>query len=177
MAHVEKTMFREYDIRGRVNDDELNATSGKLIGQAYGTFLHKRQVDTAVVGYDCRVGSEDIKEGVIEGLLSTGCNIIDLGMITTPMMYWAQYHFNVMGGAMITGSHNPKGWNGLKLAHGLSYTLIGKELEELLASIEKEAFVKGRGKRNSASILEDFAEDLAGRVSIKKPFCIVVDAG
>jgi len=170
-------MFREYDIRGRVSDAELNANSGKLIGKAYGTFLHRRGVDTAVVGYDCRVGSEEIKQGVVDGILSTGCKIIDLGMCTTPMMYWAQYFFNVMGGAMITGSHNPKGWSGLKLAHGLSYTLIGKELEELVASIEKEDFIEGSGEREPVSILDDFAKDLTGRVNIKKPFRVVVDAG
>jgi phosphomannomutase/phosphoglucomutase len=177
MALVERTMFREYDIRGRVNEDELNAASGELIGRAYGTFLHKRGVKTAVAGYDCRVGSEEIKEGVVAGILSTGCKIIDLGMCTTPMMYWSQYRFNIMGGAMITGSHNPKGWSGLKLAHGLSYTLIGKELEELLATIETEQFVTGKGETEPVSILEEFAEDLAARVKIEKPFRVVVDAG
>jgi phosphomannomutase/phosphoglucomutase len=139
--------------------------------------LHKRGVDTAVVGYDCRVGSEEIREGVIRGMLATGRKIIDLGMCLTPMMYWAQYRFQVKGGAMITGSHNPKGWSGLKLACGLSYTLIGKELEELLSYIDTETFAEGQGECKEVSILEDYANDLAGRVAINRPMKIVVDAG
>ncbi|NIO00833.1 MAG: phosphomannomutase/phosphoglucomutase [Candidatus Latescibacteria bacterium] len=177
MAHVERSMFREYDIRGRVNDKELNPTSGELIGRAYGTFLEKRGVDSAVVGYDCRVGSEEIREGVIKGLLSTGRRVVDLGMCLTPMMYWSQYRFEVKGGAMITGSHNPKGWSGLKLAFGCSYTLIGEELEEILGYIERENFTEGRGEREAVSILEDYAADLTGRVTVAKPLKIVVDAG
>ena len=177
MAQVERTMFREYDIRGRVSDDELNEHSGELIGKAYGTFLDKRGVLDVVAGYDCRVGSEELFNGMIKGMLSTGRKIIDLGMCITPMMYWAQYHFNVKGGAMITGSHNPIGWTGLKLAFGLSYTLIGKELEELLASIESEDFTEGQGEIVEKNILAAYADDLAGRVKRKKPLKIVVDAG
>ncbi len=177
MAFVEKTMFREYDIRGRVSENELNEKSGELIGKAYGTFLEKRGVDTAVVGYDCRIGSEELKDGMVKGMLSTGLKILDLGMCITPMMYWAQYHFNVKGGAMITGSHNPKGWTGLKLAHGLSYTLIGAELEELLSYIEEEEFVEGRGSREDRPVLDEYVQDLVGRVKITRPKKIVVDAG
>jgi phosphomannomutase/phosphoglucomutase len=177
MAQVERTMFREYDIRGRVSDEELNENSGELIGRAYGTFLEKRGVREAVVGYDCRVGSEELRNGVIKGMLSTGRRIIDLGMCTTPMMYWAQYYFKVKGGAMITGSHNPIGWTGLKLACGLSYTLIGRELSELLDSIESERFTEGRGEIDRHTILEAYASDLAGRVKLAKPLRVVVDAG
>ncbi len=88
MAQLEKSMFREYDIRGRVSDKELNAGSGELIGKAYGTFLEKRGVDSVVAGHDSRTGSKDVKDGFIKGLLSTGRNVTDIGMCLTPMMYW-----------------------------------------------------------------------------------------
>ncbi len=93
MAQIERFMFREYDIRGKMNSKELNPATAELIGKGYGTFLKKQSVDTAVVGHDSRHGSEDLKDAVARGLVSTGCNVIDIGMCLTPMMYWAQYHF------------------------------------------------------------------------------------
>ncbi|MBI4720143.1 MAG: hypothetical protein HY770_02730 [Chitinivibrionia bacterium] len=177
MAFVERSMFREYDIRGLVNDRELNPKSAELIGKAYGTFLDRRGIADAVVGFDSRFGSEEIKDGVVRGLLSAGRDVIEIGMCLTPMMYWAQYKLETRGGAMITGSHNPKGWNGLKLACGFSYTLIGEELGELLAMIDSERFSHGNGTRRRVDIREDYANDLVGRVALARPLKVVVDAG
>ncbi|MDH3215956.1 MAG: phosphomannomutase/phosphoglucomutase [Candidatus Krumholzibacteria bacterium] len=177
MARIERSMFREYDIRGRVNDRELNSKTGELIGRGYGTFLAKRNIEGAVVGFDSRIGSKDLKKGFVEGLLSTGRHVIDIGLCLTPMMYWSQYHFNVKGGAMITGSHNPKGWTGLKLACGLSYTLIGDEIREILSYVEEERFDEGQGTHRRESIVDKWGDDLAGRVDIKRPLRVVVDAG
>jgi phosphomannomutase/phosphoglucomutase len=177
MAKIEKSMFREYDIRGRVNADELNATSGELIGRAYGTFLARRGVDRLVVGHDSRIGSEELKQGFVAGLLSTGRHLTDIGLCLTPMMYWSQYHLGIKGGAMITGSHNPKGWTGLKLACGLSYTLIGDEIREIRSLIERDEFITGKGSLTQQSITEEWASDLASRVAIKRPLRVVVDAG
>jgi phosphomannomutase/phosphoglucomutase len=177
MAFIERSMFREYDIRGLVNDRELNPGSAELIGKAYGTFLDKRGVVDVVVGFDSRYGSEEIKNGMVRGLMATGRNVIEIGMCLTPMMYWAQYRLKARGGAMITGSHNPKGWSGLKLACGFSYTLIGGELEELFESIQTESFVHGSGSRKEVDVREEYGNDLAGRVSLAKPLRVVVDAG
>jgi len=177
MAQLEKTMFREYDIRGRVNDAELNATTAELIGKGFGTFLENRGIQDMVVGYDCRFGSVEIKDGLVKGLRSTGRNVIMVGMCLTPMMYWAQYRFDVKGGAMITGSHNPKGWNGLKLAAGLSKTLVGEEISELYGIIEAENFATGHGDYAEVTIEDDYAADLVGRVSIPKKLKVVIDTG
>jgi phosphomannomutase/phosphoglucomutase len=177
MAQLEKSMFREYDIRGRFNDQELNAGSGELIGRGYGTFLAKRGVADVVVGHDSRTGSEDVKRGFIKGLLSTGRRVTDIGLCLTPMMYWAQYHLECKGGAMVTGSHNPKGWTGLKLACGYSYTLIGDEIREIKSYTETEDFATGEGSLTEKTITDAWAEDLASRVAIKRPLRIVVDAG
>lgn len=177
MARLEKTMFREYDIRGRVNDEELNEKSAELIGKAFGTFLEARGVDTVVVGHDYRLGSVEIKDGLIRGLRSTGRDITMVGMCLTPMMYWAQYHFNSKGGAMITGSHNPKGWNGLKLSSGLSSTLVGSEIKEIYSIVEREEFVEGDGAYREEEIFDKYAADLVGRVKIDRPLRVVVDTG
>jgi len=177
MAQIERTMFREYDIRGRVNDKELNGDTGELIGKAYGTFLEKRGVTGVVVGYDSRSGSKMVKEGFVKGLLSTGRHVTDIGMCLTPMMYWSQYHLKTDGGAMVTGSHNPKDWTGLKLAYGLSYTLIGDEIREILSYVENDTFAEGEGRYEERVITDAWVEDLAGRVNIKRPLRVVVDAG
>ncbi len=177
MAIVDRSMFREYDIRGRMNDGELNPESAGRIAKAYGTFLGKRGVGTVVVGHDSRHGSKAVKDSFIAGILSTGCDVIDIGMCLTPMMYWSQYRFQSKGGAMITGSHNPKDWSGFKLACGLSYTLIGEEIREILSMIENDRFVEGKGSLRRESIAGEYARDLVGRVHMKKPLRVVVDTG
>jgi phosphomannomutase/phosphoglucomutase len=93
------------------------------------------------------------------------------------MMYWAQYRFKVRGGAMITGSHNPKGWNGLKLGAGFSSTLVGEEIQELYGLIEREDFVTGKGDYTEVTIVEDYAADLTSRVKMARSLKIVIDTG
>ncbi|HEX6789717.1 MAG TPA: phosphomannomutase/phosphoglucomutase [Candidatus Krumholzibacteria bacterium] len=177
MPQLKKTMFREYDIRGRVNDEELNPGSAEWIGRGFGTYLARRNIEHMVVGYDCRFGSVEIKDGLVKGLRASGRNVVMVGMCLTPMMYWSQYRFKVQGGAMITGSHNPKGWNGLKLAAGLSSTLVASEIQELYDIIAREDFVEGRGDYAEATIFDDYAKDLVSRVKIKRPLKIVIDTG
>jgi phosphomannomutase/phosphoglucomutase len=177
MASIDRSMFREYDIRGRVNENELNRATAEWIGKAYGTFLEKRGIETVVVGHDSRHGSIAIKDTFIAGLLFTGRDVIDIGMCLTPMMYWSQYHFQSRGGAMITGSHNPKEWSGFKLASGLSYTLIGEEIREVLSIIENERYADGRGKLRVEQVDDAYAEDLTRRVRMGRRLKIVVDTG
>jgi phosphomannomutase/phosphoglucomutase len=170
-------MFREYDVRGRVSEEELNARSAEWIGRGFGTFLARRNIEHMVVGYDSRFGSVEIKDGLVKGLRASGRNVVMVGMCLTPMMYWAQYRFKVHGGAMITGSHNPKGWNGLKLAAGLSSTLVANEIQELYELIAREDFVSGHGDYAEATIFDDYAADLVSRVKVKRALKIVIDTG
>jgi len=177
MAAIGRLMFREYDIRGRVSPQELNSGSVELIAKAYGTFLRDHNITDVVLGHDSRHCSEDFHHVALQGLISTGCDVIDLGMVLTPMMYWAQYHFGIEGGVMITGSHNPKGWSGFKLALGYSYTLIGEELEELYQLIVSDSFASGRGSVARRNVIDTYAEDILSRVDITRPLKVVVDAG
>jgi phosphomannomutase/phosphoglucomutase len=170
-------MFREYDIRGKVNDEELNSHSAEIIGKAFGTFLDKLDIADAVVGFDSRYGSVELKDGLVAGLRSAGRNVIMVGMCLTPMMYWAQYHFKTKGGAMITGSHNPKGWNGLKLAYDFSRTLGGEEIQQIYELCESEEFVTGEGHYAEASIAAEYTADLVGRVKVGRHLKVVIDTG
>src|SRR3989344_7868241 len=101
-------IFRNYDIRGIAGID-LDAEKVEVIGKAYGTFLRRRKIGQAVVGYDCRLSSEEYQTALIKGMTVVGIDIIDLGMVMTQMVYFGQYRFQTNGGVMITASHNP--WN------------------------------------------------------------------
>lgn len=179
MAFIEKSMFREYDLRGREGDKELNEDSIYLVGRAFGTFLQKRGIEDIVVGHDNRATSEAFYNAAIRGLVSTGCKIYEVGTVLTPMLYWAQYYFKVKGGLMVTASHNPVGWNGVKLASGYSYTIIGKELEEIYNTITSENFVEKDGGKivKKEDISQTYMDDLLGRVNIERPFKVVVNTG
>src|SRR3990167_9019652 len=175
MAKLNQYMFREYDIRGQENADELNNDSIYLIAKSYGTFLRKRGITDAVVGHDNRKSSEDFYEICSKSLRETGVSVIGLGIGTTPMMYWSQYYFKSKGGLMITASHNPAGWNGMKLALGLSYTLIGDELQEIRRVAEAEEFEKGEGSFKEENILDVYIDDLVSRAKLHRPLKILLN--
>lgn len=177
MPVLKRTMFREYDLRGRESEDELNDTSMYYIGRGFGTFLSKRNIKDCVVGCDARETSESFKKNAIKGLIESGINIIDIGTVTTPMSYWAQYYLKVKGLVMVTASHNPAGWNGVKLGSGLSYTLLTAELGEVYDTIVKEDFVKGEGTVRKEDISEKYIDDLLSRAKITKKFKILVNTG
>lgn len=174
---LERTMFREYDIRGRENDNELNATSMHYIGRGYGTFLRRRGIDKAVVGCDSRSTSAEFESAFIDGLVSTGCAVVDIGLSTTPMLYWAQYHFESLGGAAITASHNPAGWNGAKLAVGYSMTTNYNDLNEIYRTIEAEDFINEKAKVTKASIDNEYVADLIKRVKIAGTPKVLLNTG
>ncbi len=177
MPILKRTMFREYDLRGREADDELNNSSMYYIGRGFGTFLKKRDINDIVVGHDARGTSESFHKNAIKGLLECGLNIIDIGVVTTPMSYWAQYYFKVKGLLTVTASHNPAGWNGVKLGSDLSYTLLTDELSEVYSIIQKEEFIDGTGSVKKQEIFEPYMNDLVSRAKITKKFKILVNTG
>ncbi len=175
MGNLNKYMFREYDIRGRESNEELNKESVYLIAKSYGTFLRKRGVSDVVVGHDNRMTSEEFYQIAIKGLRETGINVIGISVALTPTLYWAQYKFGAKGGMMITASHNPNGWNGMKLAFGYSYTLIGDELKEILNIAESENFEIGSGKLTEKSVLDEYISDLISRAKLHKPLKVLIN--
>lgn len=178
MTTLKSTMFRDYDLRGRVSEDELNEHSMELIAKGYGTMLRKRGIPSAVLGYDARESSAAFHAAFKRGLLSTEIDIYDIGLALTPMMYWAQYHYQTQGGAMVTASHNPSGWSGLKLALGYSYTTLKHEIDELYDLILRDDFAEGEGRVLREERIEDlYIEDLVSRVNIGRPLKVLVNAG
>lgn len=174
---LKRTMFREYDIRGQETPDELNEHTLFLIGQAYGTFLRQRSIARLVAGRDSRATSEQFHKALVAGLMSTGCEVLDVGMVTTPMLYWSQYRFETLGGAMITASHNPNGWNGVKLAVGYSLTTNSQQIREIYELIEREDFVKGQGRVLPSPIDDAYVADVVKRVKIKGHPRVLLNTG
>ncbi|RJQ34047.1 phosphomannomutase/phosphoglucomutase [Candidatus Parcubacteria bacterium] len=177
MAVLKKTMFREYDIRGRESEDELNEVSIYAIARGFAKILHDRGIADAVVARDARGTSESFQKSAMRGLVESGINVIDIGVVTTPMSYWAQYHFNTKGLCTITASHNPVGWNGLKLGVGLSRTLLAEEIQALYEIIEKEDYVNGKGSVRAENITEPYMADVLSRIRLSKKFKVLVNTG
>lgn len=168
MASLAKTMFREYDLRGQVNESELNPATMEIICRAYAAMLSRKNINKVILGYDYRSYSEKLAKAALKGLTESGVEVVYLGMILTPMMYSAQYHFKSEGGVMITASHNPNGWSGVKLALGYSRTLGPEEIKELYELTVSENFVSGKETVRKEDFLETYKKDLLSRVSIKK---------
>lgn len=174
---LEPTMFREYDIRGRESDNELNAVTMRYIGRGYGTFLKRRGIEQTVVGRDSRTTSTEFEAAFIDGLVSTGCDVVGIGLSTTPMLYWAQFHFETLGGAAVTASHNPAGWNGVKLAVGYSKTTNPDDLREIYQIIESKDFINGKGEVTKTPIDDEYVADLVKRVKINGRPKVLLNTG
>lgn len=175
---IPKNIFREYDIRGNA-DKELTDETIKLIGGAYATWLKRAEISGAVaVGGDARLSTPRIKNAVIEGILATGLDVIDVGLVTTPMLYWSLIKFNLNGGVMITGSHNPADMNGLKLCFERG-TLWGDDVQNIRLIAESGNFEEGQGKLTHTNINESYIKMLVSKFSLPftKKFKIVCDSG
>lgn len=177
MTILKKTMFREYDIRGRESDEELNEDSIYQIARGFGTMLRDKHISDAIVGHDARATSDRFHERVIAALRTSGVNVMDIGTVTTPMSYWAQHHFGIRGLCMITASHNPAGWNGMKLGTDLSKTLLPEEIRELYSIIEREDFVAGTGSVRKETMVDEYIADLTSRAHITRKLKVLVNTG
>ena len=169
-------MFRDYDVRGQVNETELNEKSIELIGKAFGTQLLQRHLNQCIVGFDARSYSESLCRSLVAGLCSTGVSVTNIGMVTTPVAYFSQYHLKIKGLAMITASHNPNGWSGLKLGFDYSSTLLPADIAALYETIQTEQFAKGKGTEKKTGTIDLYVKNLVKRVHVPKKFKIVINA-
>jgi len=173
-AHI----FREYDIRG-LAEEELNTRNVRAIGHAFGTILQRNGVRLATVGGDVRASSPRIMADITWGLNAAGLDVTDLGTVMTPTFYYSLYSEGVGGGVMVTGSHNPKEFNGLKLALGKA-TLWGQEIQEVLSIIRNDGFFTAPrpGSVGHADIKPAYLDMLAQRLKLgPRRLKVVADAG
>jgi len=173
---VSPYIFREYDIRGKVGVD-LTVEVVRLIGRAYGTMVKRAGGKRVVSGRDGRLSGPSLQQALIEGILSTGLEVINLGVTPTPVMYFSLFTLDeVHGGIQLTGSHNPPEFNGLKICLGKD-TLFGKDIQKIRELIEKEDFEKGEGRYAEKDVLKTYIEYLINHIKIERPLKVALDPG
>jgi phosphomannomutase/phosphoglucomutase len=172
---VNPLIFREYDVRGTVGRD-LTPETVELLGRGVGTLLVRAGGRRAVLGRDNRLSSPQFRDALAAGLLASGVDVVDLGLVTTPLLYYGLFHVPCDGGVMITGSHNPPEFNGFKIAIGKS-TIWGARIQELRALIERGDFASGAGTLTHGDILGPYREMILGKISLARPLRVAVDGG
>ncbi|MDR3332447.1 MAG: phosphomannomutase/phosphoglucomutase [Synergistaceae bacterium] len=173
-AHI----FREYDIRG-LAETELDSKTVKAIGQAYGTYLSDLGIFTVTIAGDARLSTPRIKADIIDGVTKAGVSVIDIGFAATPTFYWSLYHFGVDGGVMVTGSHNPPEFNGLKLAQGKA-TIWGDEIQEIYRIITEGRTETAEipGSVITKDIRRPYIEMLVSKITLgPRKIKVVLDSG
>ena len=168
-------IFREYDIRGVVNED-LADQDVVLIGKAFGTYLQNQNRSRISVGRDCRLSSELYQNLLMEGLLATGCHVVDIGVCPTPVFYFSIRHLKKEGGVMVTASHNPPEYNGFKLCSGYD-TLFGEQIQKVRQIIEGGTFAEGHGKVEMADVITPYKSFVEENISLARPLRVGIDAG
>ena len=153
--NINKYIFRGYDIRG-IYKEELDEDSAYTFGKGYGTHLRKMNTTKMILGCDNRISGPYLKEALVEGILSTGVDIIDIGISTTPMFYFAQIYLNTYAGIEITASHNPKDDNGFKFSYDIKGNCKGQEILDLRKEIEENNFYEGEGKLFTKDVKRPF---------------------
>ncbi len=175
MISVNPVIFREYDIRGIVGKD-LTEIVVEHLGKAYGTYVKRSGFKDVAIGRDGRKSSEAFQKAIIKGILSTGCNVTDIGLCPTPVVYFSIFHLNKEGGIAVTGSHNPPEYNGFKICVGKE-TIYGKQIQALRTLIENADYEKGSGRIDSYEIIPDYLNFLKENIKIHGPIKVVIDAG
>jgi phosphomannomutase/phosphoglucomutase len=170
-------VFREYDIRG-LTETELTGDFVTDLGRAAGTHLTRHGTRRFVLGRDCRLSSPQLHQAFLAGLLETGARVVDVGVVPTPVLYFAAFHCEADGGAQITGSHNPPEYNGFKVLRGKT-TIFGDEIQELRRLIERREFdLAPGGAVTVEDVLGPYIQHVAGSMRMgPRRFKIIVDAG
>ncbi len=171
---VNPVIFRGYDLRGLAGS-ELSEDVMYTLGRAYATYLHQRRIGEATVGRDNRLTGEAYSKAFIQGLNEGGINTYDLGLCLSQIVYFSAYEFKTKGGAMITASHNPKEFNGVKLSTSYSETMVTEDVQAFKALVASQQFVTGQGTNQTVDIFPSYKKHLLKHFSLKRKWKIVVD--
>jgi len=173
---VPAEIFRSYDIRGLVGS-QVTPELAQLIGQAVGSEAIDQGEQNIVVARDGRTHSEELTQALIRGILRTGCNVINIGVVPTPLMYFATFHFDdTSSGVMVTASHNPKEYNGFKVVMN-NCALADDAVVDLRSRIIAQRFHQGMGEETPRAIITDYIDRIFSDVALASNITIVVDAG
>ncbi len=174
-VEVRPEIFRAYDIRGIVGES-LTDDVVEVIGRAIGSEAGSRGIDSLCIGYDGRHSSPGLAQALSRGVMSTGCNVIQVGAVPTPVLYFATHHLETGSGVMVTGSHNPANYNGLKIMLG-GETLSGDAIQGLYGRIQNADFGVGQGSLSHEDVRRAYLDRIVGDIAVAAPLKVVVDAG
>ncbi|MFL5544163.1 MAG: phosphomannomutase/phosphoglucomutase [Gemmatimonadaceae bacterium] len=174
---LSRAIFREYDIRGVAGKDLTEEVATAVAG-AYAAFLAEKGVKGALaVGRDNRPSGEALHRALVSGLLAAGIDIIDIGIVPTPLAYWSQHNLDVVGGIQITGSHNPPEYNGFKLGLGTN-SIYGADIQHIYDLATAAKFPRGKGTKRSEAIIDRYVDDIAKRVGkLSRKLKVILDCG
>ena len=174
--NISADIFRAYDIRGVVSD-QLTPAAVKQIGRSFGTECVERNIPDVVVARDGRLSGPDLIAALSSGIQSTGVNVISIGMVPTPVLYYATYHLGTGTGIMVTGSHNPPEYNGLKMVLA-GDALFGEGITALYTRLQNQQLIENNtGKFEEKDILQDYLDRITGDVKLARPMSIAFDCG
>ena len=172
---LKPTIFREYDIRGIAETELLSADVADL-GRGLGTYQLRHSGPRISLGRDCRLSSPRLHDALLEGLLSTGCEVTDIGVVPTPLLYFSAVHLETDGAIMITGSHNPSEFNGFKTVCG-SDSLHGDAIQDVRRLIDARDFATGHGTQHSMDVIPAYLDELSPQFKFTRRIKAVLDAG
>ena len=173
--NLNKYIFREYDIRGKVSDD-FPPEVVEALGKGFGTYIKRGGGQEITLSGDIRLTTPDLMEQFKTGVLSTGVDVINIGILPTPANYYSMFSLGVAGAVQITGSHNPPEFNGFKLSRDKK-AVFGEAIQEIRVIIEKEDYEMGEGSEASYDILTKYKRMIASKIDIKKRMKVVMDCG
>ncbi len=173
---INPEIFRQYDIRGIV-DEDLTQETVELLGKGIGSYFRKNKSRKVALGRDGRLSSPLFSEALTKGLLSSGCQIVDLGVIPTPLLYFTMYQKKMEAGVIITGSHNPPNYNGFKMMVG-EETLFGEAIKDIFTLIQSGDFIEEKSSdQKDYNIVPEYQDYVLNTVKLEKKLKVVVDAG
>lgn len=175
MTTIDASIFRAYDIRGVVAD-ALTPAAVEQIGRAFGSESLARGQSKVVLARDGRLSGPDLIKALATGIQSTGCDVINIGMVPTPVLYFATYHLETGTGIMVTGSHNPPEYNGLKMMIG-GDTLFGDGIQQLYQRLVNDDLASGAGEYSEAEVLDAYLERIIGDIKLDRTMKIATDCG
>lgn len=177
LKKINETIFREYDVRGIYGED-LDQDIAYTFGRSFATYIRKFGNDTVIVGHDNRESSPILSEGLIKGLMESGANVIDLGLVTTPMYYFAKLKNKIETGIMITASHNPREYNGFKISFSIDGNACGKAITDFRDFTNKLEFIEKEGTYRTIDIKDEYLNEVKNSVDIgNRKVKVVYDCG
>jgi len=172
---IPTSIFRAYDIRG-IAEQQLTSQNVKRIGQALGSEALDQNITSLLVGYDGRLSSPALSIALIEGIRSSGCSAVSIGLVPTPLLYFATYATDYASGVMLTASHSPSNYNGLKIVFNQT-SLAENQIQKIRTRIENDQLRTGSGGFSELEVDRSYIDDICTRVQLIKPLKIVIDCG